>query len=31
MTKLKKVDWAVLPDSPLSDSDVTAVKTYRTN
>ena len=28
--KLLESDWAVLPDSPLSDSEITAVKTYRT-
>jgi len=29
-SKLLESDWAVLPDSPLSESDVTDVKTYRT-
>lgn len=28
---LAQSDWAVLPDSPLSDSDKTAWQTYRTN
>ena len=29
--KLFSCDWAVLPDSPLSESDLTTAKTYRTN
>ena len=28
---LAESDWAVLPDSPLSDSDKTAWETYRTD
>ena len=28
---LAETDWAVLPDSPLSDSDKTAWETYRTD
>ena len=28
---LSESDWAVLPDSPLSDSDKTTWETYRTN